>query len=117
MGSPTSVSSSASTWLARRSLSTSTPSQSKITSSIGMRNILVGGHGAPAGPTRRNCIYIRDVNERDHPEQAANARRYQIGEVATMIGLSLRTIRHYEEAGVVTPSGRSPGGFPALHRR
>jgi DNA-binding transcriptional MerR regulator len=36
---------------------------------------------------------------------------YQIGEVAELIGLSLRTIRHYEEVGVVVPSGRSAGGF------
>ncbi|WP_435886443.1 MerR family transcriptional regulator [Streptomyces hirsutus] len=35
----------------------------------------------------------------------------QIGEVATRTGLSLRTIRHYEEAGLVVPSARSQGGF------
>jgi len=36
---------------------------------------------------------------------------HQIGEVADAVGLSLRTIRYYEEAGLVTPSGRSAGGF------
>ncbi len=36
---------------------------------------------------------------------------YQIGEVAEMIGLSHRTIRHYEEVGLVPPSGRTSGGF------
>jgi DNA-binding transcriptional MerR regulator len=35
----------------------------------------------------------------------------QIGEVAARTGLSLRTIRHYEEAGLVAPSARSQGGF------
>ncbi|KOU73314.1 MerR family transcriptional regulator [Streptomyces sp. MMG1533] len=35
----------------------------------------------------------------------------QIGEVATRTGLSLRTIRHYEETGLVVPSARSRGGF------
>nr|WP_306746110.1 MerR family transcriptional regulator [Saccharothrix yanglingensis] len=35
----------------------------------------------------------------------------QIGEVAARTGLSLRTIRHYEEAGLVVPSARSQGGF------
>ncbi|MEU3273927.1 MerR family transcriptional regulator [Saccharomonospora sp. NPDC006951] len=35
----------------------------------------------------------------------------QIGEVAARTGLSLRTIRYYEEVGVVTPSARSQGGF------
>jgi len=36
---------------------------------------------------------------------------YQIGEVAESVGLSLRTIRYYEEIGLVTPSGRTEGGF------
>jgi DNA-binding transcriptional MerR regulator len=36
---------------------------------------------------------------------------YQIGAVADRTGLSLRTIRHYEEVGLVIPSGRSAGGF------
>ncbi|HET6634757.1 MAG TPA: MerR family transcriptional regulator [Streptomyces sp.] len=35
----------------------------------------------------------------------------QIGEVAERTGLSLRTIRHYEEVGLVIPSARSKGGF------
>lgn len=35
----------------------------------------------------------------------------RIGEAAARTGLSLRTIRHYEETGLVTPSARSRGGF------
>jgi len=35
----------------------------------------------------------------------------QIGEVAEQTGLSLRTLRYYEEVGLVTPSSRTPGGF------
>ncbi|MFJ3670359.1 MerR family transcriptional regulator [Streptomyces sp. NPDC090106] len=35
----------------------------------------------------------------------------QIGEVAARTELSLRTIRHYEDTGLVTPSARSQGGF------
>lgn len=35
----------------------------------------------------------------------------QIGEVATRVGLSLRTIRHWDEVGLVVPSARSTGGF------
>jgi DNA-binding transcriptional MerR regulator len=35
----------------------------------------------------------------------------QIGEVAAQTGLSLRTIRYYEEVGLVTPSSRTIGGF------
>lgn len=34
-----------------------------------------------------------------------------IGRVAESVGLSLRTIRYYEEIGLVTPSGRTAGGF------
>jgi DNA-binding transcriptional MerR regulator len=36
---------------------------------------------------------------------------HQIGEAAEAVGLSLRTIRYYEETGLVPPSGRSSGGF------
>lgn len=36
---------------------------------------------------------------------------HQIGEVAERTGLSLRTIRYYEEMGLVVPSGRTAGGF------
>lgn len=35
----------------------------------------------------------------------------QIGEVAERTGLSLRTIRYYEEVGLVRPSARTKGGF------
>nr|WP_146857036.1 MerR family transcriptional regulator [Frigoribacterium faeni] len=35
----------------------------------------------------------------------------QIGELAERTGLSLRTIRHYDEVGLLRPSGRSEGGF------
>ncbi len=36
---------------------------------------------------------------------------HQIGEVVEAVELSLRTIRHYDEVGLVPPSGRSRGGF------
>jgi DNA-binding transcriptional MerR regulator len=36
---------------------------------------------------------------------------HQIGQVAEAVGLSPRTIRHWEEIGPVLPSGRSAGGF------
>jgi DNA-binding transcriptional MerR regulator len=36
---------------------------------------------------------------------------YQIGDVAHQVGLSLSTIRHYDELGIDKPSGRSIGGF------
>lgn len=34
-----------------------------------------------------------------------------IGEVVTRTGLSHRTIRYYEEMGLLTPSARTEGGF------
>jgi MerR family copper efflux transcriptional regulator len=39
------------------------------------------------------------------------ARTMQIGELAERTGLSLRTIRHYDEIGLLRASGRSEGGF------
>lgn len=41
----------------------------------------------------------------------AKAELMQIGEVAERAGLSLRTLRHYDEIGLLTPSARSEGGF------
>jgi MerR family transcriptional regulator, copper efflux regulator len=35
----------------------------------------------------------------------------RIGEVAERVGLSIVTIRHYDEIGLVVPSARSQGGF------
>jgi DNA-binding transcriptional MerR regulator len=35
----------------------------------------------------------------------------KIGEVAEQVGLSLRTIRFYEEEGLVVPQARTSGGF------
>ena len=38
-------------------------------------------------------------------------RLHQIGEVAEAIGLSIRTIRHYDDVRLVPPSGHTSGGF------
>ena len=40
-----------------------------------------------------------------------SAQLHQIGAVAKAVGLSLRTIRYYEEVDIVPPSGRTGGGF------
>ncbi|WP_029252743.1 MerR family transcriptional regulator [Paraoerskovia marina] len=39
------------------------------------------------------------------------SNRHKIGEVAERTGLSLRTIRYYEEVGLVRPTARTDGGF------
>lgn len=44
-------------------------------------------------------------------EQSVEGRMMQIGEVATRTELSLRSLRHWEDVGLLTPSGRSEGGF------
>lgn len=36
---------------------------------------------------------------------------HQIGEVAELVGLSLRTVRYYEEVGVLSAPARTEGGF------
>lgn len=38
-------------------------------------------------------------------------RTYQIGELAARVHLSLRTLRYWEEVGLITPSARTAGGF------
>ncbi|MEU4680321.1 MerR family transcriptional regulator [Micromonospora sp. NPDC023737] len=47
----------------------------------------------------------------EHGGGPAPGRLVQIGEAAERVGLSIRTIRHYEEAGLIVPSARSEGGF------
>ena len=37
--------------------------------------------------------------------------RFRIGEVAERIGLSVRSIRYYEESGLIGPTARTSGGF------
>lgn len=38
-------------------------------------------------------------------------RTMHIGELAERTGMSLRSLRHYDEIGLVTASGRTEGGF------
>jgi MerR family copper efflux transcriptional regulator len=42
---------------------------------------------------------------------AASPAVMQIGEVAERTELSLRSLRHWEEVGLLRPSGRTDGGF------
>jgi DNA-binding transcriptional MerR regulator len=42
---------------------------------------------------------------------AAHGAVLQIGDVVRQVDLSLRTVRFYEEAGLITPAGRTSGRF------
>jgi len=53
----------------------------------------------------------RNTGSEQYASGPATGRPMQIGEAAERIGLSIRTIRHYEEAGLIVPSARSEGGF------
>lgn len=55
-------------------------------------------------PQREGCCEREDVN-------MLGDRLIHIGELAELTGLSQRTIRHYDEIGLVVPSGRSDGGY------
>lgn len=46
-----------------------------------------------------------------HEVAAPERKLFQIGEVAERVGLSLRTVRYYEEIELVIPSARTEGGF------
>lgn len=51
---------------------------------------------------------------RGGPAPASSAPRrptYQIGDIVERTKLSLRTVRYYEEAGLLTPVARTTGGF------
>ncbi|MDO9455988.1 MerR family transcriptional regulator [Nocardioides sp.] len=44
-------------------------------------------------------------------EETPPARSMHIGEVAERTELSLRSLRHWDEVGLLRPSGRTDGGF------
>lgn len=44
-------------------------------------------------------------------------RPLQIGEAADRLGLSIPTLRHWEEVGLVSPAARSKGGFRLYSER
>jgi DNA-binding transcriptional MerR regulator len=47
----------------------------------------------------------------DAPAPAPPVPMMHIGELAERSEMSLRTIRHYDETGLLRPSGRTDGGF------
>ena len=63
------------------------------------------GRSRPSG----RCLACEALTET--PSRAPVGPLRQIGEVVATVGLSLRTVRFYEEAGLVIPVARTAGGF------
>lgn len=53
----------------------------------------------------------------DSKVSTAERPLYQIGEVAERVGLSLRTVRYYEEVGLLDPLARTQGHFRLFTER
>lgn len=73
-----------------------------------------GPHG-PATPDSPRLAGLQLPRERARPARkiggADSDPTMKIGEVAERVGLSMRSLRYYEEAGLITPAGRTSGGF------
>ena len=67
-----------------------------------------GRSDGPVAPSGR-CLSCEALTET--PSRAPVGTLRQIGEVVAAVGLSLRTVRVYEEAGLVIPVARTAGGF------
>lgn len=46
-----------------------------------------------------------------NPETSTTSSIYQIGDIAKNVGVSLRTVRYYEEEGLLKPSAVTPSGL------
>lgn len=55
--------------------------------------------------------YLHDLPLDGEASLPADELLFQIGEVAECVGLSLRSVRYYDEAGLVHPSARTDGNF------
>ncbi len=53
---------------------------------------------------------MAEMSERGQGELEASASPFRIGEAAEQAGVSPRTLRWYEEIGLLVPSGHSAGG-------
>ena len=41
---------------------------------------------------------------------------YSVGQVAGLAGVTVRTLHHYDEVGLLSPSGRSAAGYASTRR-
>lgn len=56
-------------------------------------------------------MYPTDVPNPQGSRMRDEGSTYQIGAVARLVHLSLRTLRYWEEEGLISPSARTSGGF------
>ena len=67
--------------------------------------------GGVEGDFARSGRHITGEAAVDIPTAVDSEPLMQIGAVAQRVTLSLRTVRHYEDAGLVRPTARTVGGF------
>ncbi len=46
-----------------------------------------------------------------HVDDSLATEAYSVGQVCYLLGVSVRTLHHYDEIGLLVPSGRSPAGY------
>ncbi|EFC81622.1 transcriptional regulator, MerR family [Parafrankia sp. EUN1f] len=63
-------------------------------------------------PARDTDVRVELSTTGNITPSSAHRGSYEIGEVATLVGLSLRTVRFYEEAGLLVAVGQADGGGP-----
>lgn len=51
------------------------------------------------------------IEDRTTHANGPAGRSYQIGEVSALTGLTQRTLRHYDDLGIMHPAGRTSGMF------
>lgn len=73
---------------------------------------------AAAGTSLTSLLLPRERARRTRNlAETDSAGTMKIGEVADRVGLSLRTLRYYEESGLIIPAGRTSGGFRLYSER
>ena len=65
----------------------------------------------------RHPFTAPDTVGRMEPSDATPRELFRIGQVAERLRLSLRTVRYYEEMGLVHPETRTEGGFRLYSER
>lgn len=74
-------------------------------------NVRVGLRVARAGRSEETTTDDRPMTAPDAPTPGDALPTMHIGALAERTGMSLRSLRHYDETGLLKPSGRTDGGF------